>query len=193
MTENNPSAPKPGRMQIPVWKIKRAAVFAMPLLYAGLMLLLGGSARYPTLFNIKTFYYSCVFIICFWVIYILTAAKLLKGRTGSHRELLGAAVLALLLLIGFGGSTIEQINGRFDRSPPKSHQTLIVGKYRDSSLRFFATYYFLRVKSWRKEGNELIETNAGFYEDAVPGKTSITVTTKAGWLGIEWVVTAGHL
>jgi hypothetical protein len=192
MTKDIPVVAGPDEQEPIDWKRKRAAAFCIPLFYVLLFLLLRGSARYPVLDSAKIFHYALLFAISIWFIYLWAAVKLLKGRTNSHLELLAAAVLAFVVFTASGKGTLEYINGRFDKSTPVSHHTLIVGKYKDTSLRFIATYYYLRVKSWRRPGNDLLGIDAGFYEMALPGKTGITVTTKAGFLGYEWITAAGE-
>jgi len=48
--------------------------------------------------------------------------------------------------------------------------------------------YHLVVRSWREgESTEKLSTNAAFYNRVVPMQTTLSVSTKPGYFGFEWV------
>ena len=83
--------------------------------------------------------------------------------------------------------TVGLVNGVTDASQPETHDAVIVRKYTTRSKN--STNYHVECQSWREPG-ETENFGVGFadYKQVVEGKSKLRATTRAGGLGIEWLV-----
>ena len=122
-----------------------------------------------------------------WLLFTWFSIRLLKGRSSSHRELIAVFFIALFAfpLAGFGYRGF--LNGALDDGPAAVHQVIVLNKYYSKSKNSY-TYYAV-VNSWRKtESTEKLRISKSFYNYLNPGSSTITVTTKPGRFGFEWIV-----
>jgi hypothetical protein len=113
--------------------------------------------------------------------------KLLRGRSSSHRELITVFLISLIAfpLAGFGYSGF--LNGALDDTPPVIHQVPVINKYYSRSKNNYS--YYAIVESWREtENTEKLSISKSFYNFLQPGSSMITITTKSGKFGFEWIV-----
>jgi len=171
------------------WKFKRLFAFAIPILLAvtGIAAIIIGLSEYKPLDQGKVFVDSLKFSLPLLVLFTWFSIRLLKGRSSSHRELIAVFFIALFAfpLAGFG--YMGFLNGALDDSPPAVHLVIVLNKYYKSSKNSY-TYYAV-VKSWRKPGStERLRIKKSFYNYLKPDSSSITITTRPGKFGFEWIV-----
>lgn len=116
---------------------------------------------------------------------VIAALFYLSGINKSERV---SGQIALMVLAGFvyafGG--ILMVNCRFDQSKPKIYQTTVTDEYISSGK---GPHYHIRLKPWLAgRGYQEIDVSESTYE-AKPIGTPVTVTQKAGALGIPWFYT----
>jgi hypothetical protein len=118
--------------------------------------------------------------------FLLLAAATVGGRPASPRELIAVAALALVAfpLAGFAG--LRYANVQLDRSPPVAHAVRVLQKYR-GSMRGATAGGWVEVESWRGDGREHIPLSAADWERISRTGPGLTVVSRAGRLGFEWV------
>ena len=171
------------------WKQKRLFAFAIPILLTitGIAAMIIGLSKYRPLDSGKVFVDSLKFSLPLLVLFVWFSIRLLKGRSSSHRELIAVFFIALfafpLACFGYRGF----LNGALDDGLPAVHQVIVLNKYYSKSKNNY-TYYAI-VNSWRKpESTEKLRISKSFYNYLQPGSSTITITTKPGKFGFEWVV-----
>ncbi len=171
------------------WKVKRFAAFAIPgfLLLSGLVALIMGVSNYQPLDGGKTFLYSLKFSIPFMLLFGWLALHLLKGRSTSHVELIVVWIISFIAFpLGTAGYVIY-FNGALDKSDPVVHEARVVHKYYSRSKNSYS--YYAQLESWRENRDvEKIKVSKKFYNNLTPGDSTMTITTKKGELGFEWIV-----
>lgn len=171
------------------WKLKRIFAFAIPILLAvtgtaALIILFSG---FRPLDQGTVFAESLKFSLPLLVLFTWFSIRLLKGRSSSHRELIAVFFIALFAfpLAGFG--YMGFLNGALDDGPPAVHQVIVLNKYYSHNKNNY-TYYAV-VNSWREpESTEKLHISKSFYNYLNPGSSTITITTKPGKFGFEWIV-----
>jgi uncharacterized membrane protein YidH (DUF202 family) len=171
------------------WKQKRLFAFAIPILLTitGIAALIIGLSKYRPLDSGKVFVDSLKFSLPLLVLFTWFSIRLLKGRSSSHRELIAVFFISLFAfpLAGFGYRGF--LNGALDDSPPAVHQVIVLNKYYKRSKNKYS--YYAVVNSWRKpESEEKLRISKSFYNYLEPGSSTITVKTKPGKFGFEWIV-----
>jgi len=109
----------------------------------------------------------------------------LRGRSTAHKELLLVALLSVLAF-ALGGDAFEiAFNGWADVGSPTSHDTEVIRTYRRGGR---TTTYHVVVTSWRRARQaENLVVSSSLYRAARP-HSHLTVVTKPGRLGFEWIV-----
>jgi hypothetical protein len=171
------------------WKLKRLFAFAFPILLAvtGIAAMIIALSGYKPMDKGKLLVDSLKFSLPLLVLFTWFSIRLLKGRSSSHRELIAVFFIALFAfpLAGFGYSGF--LNGVLDDSSPAVHQVLVLNKYYKRSKNKYS--YYAVVNSWRKqESEEKLRISKSFYNYLQPGSSTITITTKPGKFGFEWIV-----
>jgi hypothetical protein len=171
------------------WKLKRLFAFAFPILLTvtGIAAMIIALSSYKPLDKGKVFVDSLKFSLPLLVLFTWFSIRLLKGRSSSHRELIAVFFIALFAfpLAGFGYSGF--LNGVLDDSSPAVHQVLVLNKYYKRSKNKYS--YYAVVNSWRKqESEEKLRISKSLYNYLQPGSSTITITTKPGKFGFEWIV-----
>jgi hypothetical protein len=171
------------------WKLKRLFAFAFPILLAvtGIAAMIIALSTYKPLDKGKLFVDSLKYSLPLLVLFTWFSLRLLKGRSSSHRELITVFFIALLAfpLAGFGYRGF--LNGALDDSPPAVHQLIVLKKYYKRSKNKYK--YYAVVNSWRKpETTERLRIKKSFYNYLQPGSSTISITTKPGKFGYEWIV-----
>ena len=174
------------------WKSQRAMAFAVPilLLVTGFVALIWGQVNFEPLDGGSLFLESLKFSVPALIVFSWIALRLLRGRSGSHRELLAVLGLSLVAfpLCGFGGGVAA--NGWLDTSQPMVHQAMVLKKVVTRNKN--STDYHLQLRSWRSPTDtEKLTVSKRVHDRVTPGKTVITVLTKKGYLGYEWWVSYG--
>jgi hypothetical protein len=171
------------------WKLKRLFTFAFPILLTitGIVTMIIALSSFKPLDRGKVFVDSLKFSLPLLVLFTWFSIRLLKGRSSSHRELIAVFFIALFAfpLAGFGYSGF--LNGALDDSSPAVHQVMVLNKYYKRSKN--KNTYYAVVKSWRKpEAAEKLRISKSFYNYLQPGSSMITIKTKPGKFGFEWIV-----
>ncbi|MCP5102960.1 MAG: hypothetical protein GY950_06265 [bacterium] len=171
------------------WKLKRFAAFALPisLLVSGFVFLMMGLTGYKPLDGGKVFADSLAYSVPLFLLFTWIALHLLKGRSSSHRELIAVFFIALFgfPLAGFGYRTY--LNGALDTAPPAVHEVMVVKKYYSKSKNSYS--YYAVVESWRENRNtERLGISKRFYNSLTPRSSTLTITTKPGKFGYQWIV-----
>lgn len=174
------------------WRTLRAVAFAVPivLLLTGFVCTVWGLTSFEPLDSGTLLLDSLKISLPVLVLSLWLALRLVRGRSGSHRELLVILCLSLVAfpLAGFGGEMV--LNGWFDTSPPAAYQAMVVNKYMTRNKN--STSYYVRLSSWRKQsGTEKLGVSQSFYNRVTPNKTMVTAVTRKGFLGFEWLVSYG--
>lgn len=171
------------------WKLKRLFAFAFPILVTvtGIVAMILTFTTYKPLDPGKVFVNSLQYSLPLFVLFTWFSIHLLKGRSSSHRELIAVFFISLFgfPLAGFGYN--GYLNGALDENPPSVHEVLVVKKYYSKSKNNYS--YYARVESWRNaETTERLGVSKRYYKSLQPGRSVITVTTKPGRFGFEWIV-----
>jgi len=171
----------------PAWKVKRFAAFAIPILIiiTGIAAVISGLTTYKPLDQGKMFLDSFKFSIGAFILYIIIAVMLLKGRPSSHVELIAAFAISLggFILAGMGYEMF--LNGYLDKSPSSTHIVQVLDKHINKGK---SKSYHVVVQSWRpNEVSEQISVSRGTYDEIEPGVTRFIFTTKPGKYGFEWI------
>ena len=175
------------------WKLTRTVVAAIPSVgvVGGALLYFWGSAKYPPLDWSDLMLASLKVSLLSFVAFSFLALFLLRGRSNSHRELMGIIPLSLFGFPLAGAALALFLNGWLDASPPSSHEVAIVKK-RVSFTRGSSTssargrvHHYVETQSWRPDHDvEVIEVSSSQYQ-SLAGK--VTVVTKKGRFGFEWL------
>lgn len=88
-------------------------------------------------------------------------------------------------ITGYSGTVM--CNGFLDHASASHHEVIVTGKYYTTSKHSKA--YQLQLNSWRvNRYEEEISINKKIYDRAAAGVTRVSVTTRPGSLGYEWLV-----
>ncbi len=119
------------------------------------------------------------------VVWLAFAFVQLRGRSTAHKELVLVVCLSAFAF-GLGGDALEvAFNGWADLGSPTSHDTEVIRTYRRGGR---TTTYHVVVTSWRRPRQaENLVVSSGLYRAARPHQ-HVTVVTKPGRLGFEWIV-----
>lgn len=176
-------------IEIAALKQKRFFSAAVPifLLIAGIIGMIFGFSVYRPLDEGKAVLNSLQYSIPLLILFLFVSVNLLRGRSSSHRELIGIWVLSIFAFIlgGIGGEIT--LNGWLDKGKPMVHEVDVINKYTSRSKN--NTTYHVVVKSWRKsEYSEKLMVNANLYDELEAGQSKMIITTKPGKFGFEWLV-----
>ena len=171
------------------WKAKRALAFGIPITLemVGLPALALGFIKFKPLNMGQIVLDSLVYSVPLLLVFLGLAVVLVKGRASSHRELIIVACLALFAfpLSGVGVETF--CNGWLDSLEPSSHTVTVVDKYISKSDK--STNYYLVLESWRDRSEvEKLSISSREYQSAEPRVSRVTIVTKPGRFGHEWIV-----
>lgn len=119
--------------------------------------------------------------------FAFVSAVLLRGTSRSHTAW-GALMFGAILLFPPGAiGTVALVNGLTDGSPPTAHDARIVRKYTTKSKS--KTNYHVECQSWSEPGKTVsFRVGSTEYNRVAEGKSNLRVTTRAGGLGVEWLV-----
>lgn len=170
------------------WRVNRVLAFVLAILAgaAGGLLLIHGYNTYEPLDPFGVFLDSLKYSLVAYLLFAYGALMLLRGRSSSHRELMGVWVLGLFcfLLAGVGGEIT--LNGRLDDAAPMVHRTPVIKKYTTKNKN--TVTHHVNVQSWRPgETDESLKVDRYTYDRITPGKTVATITTRPGKFGFEWI------
>jgi len=171
------------------WRFKRifTFVFTIGIAVTGLLTMVLMLTQYAPLDSGKMFLNSLKFSIPFFIFFLWNAVQLLKGHSTSHRLLIAVFFIALVgfPLAGFGYTGF--LNGIMDKNPAAVHTVTVTEKYYTKNKNSYS--YYAVVDSWRQEGKtENLGVSESFFDSLEPGESSLTVLTKPGEFGYEWLV-----
>lgn len=169
------------------WKTNRIMVFSIAFLvsFVGIAALVIGMSKYSPFDKLTVFLDSLKWSIPAFVVYVGLAVFLLKGRSSSHRELLVAVPIALIgIILGVWGGEMV-LNGYLDSSEIAHHRARVLWKSESTSDN--STTYYAHVESWRGSGTEKIRINHAEYLAIRENQTKLTLDTKSGRFGFEWL------
>jgi len=183
--------PRKGETGAFSWKVKRGIAFAVPalILAAGLLALVGGAGLYRPLDEYELFLASLKYSLPLFAVYVWAAVKLLKGRSGSHRELAAAVLMSASVFVVSGFGIGRFLNGFWDTAASRTRPALVVEKYARNTDD--GVHHYVRLQSWRREGKtEKLRISRALYGKIEPVKTVMALVTKPGRFGFEWIVSA---
>ncbi|MCF7809480.1 hypothetical protein K9N50_00680 [bacterium] len=171
------------------YKFKRVALYVISLFFivAGFMAFIFGLLLHKPLDVLPIFLESLKFSVPGALFMIWFSAKLLKGKSTSHRDFaaISALFLAGSLFVCFGGELF--LNGYLDDGLVSKHNTVITRKYTSSNKN--GKEYKVLVESWRENRtSEKFEVKKKIYKRIRVLESEMIVTTKPGRFGFEWVV-----
>jgi hypothetical protein len=110
----------------------------------------------------------------------------LKGLSTSARSFMTAALLSVigLVLCIWGGGMV--LNGLLDISQGQAHKCVVINKRVTHSKN--STSYYVRTSSWDEKFPTYEFSVSPAQYDQLSGGDPCLVTTRAGYLGFEWVV-----
>jgi hypothetical protein len=155
-------------------------------LILGIAALIIGLTAYPPLDVGQLFLYALKGAIPALLVFCWLCFTRLRGNPDAHGHMLGLTFLGLsaFLVLGFGGVCF--LNGHLDRSLAVPHSALVVNKYFTKSKNNYT--YHLDLSSWRSDQETEDQTvSRTFYDKMVPNESRLTITTRAGRFGFEWV------
>lgn len=189
LSENLLSYPTGDTSFVFLWKIKKYALFFVSImtLITGMLTIIWSEISFNALDSLSLFRDSLKYSVPIFILFSIISLMLLKGKSASHHVLMSVLIIALIAcpLAGYG---VEQMcNGKFDLEPAKRHTALIVDKYRRRHKN--STSYYAVLMSWRKNhATETFSISQSEYNRINPQRSHMTVETKLGKLGFEWVV-----
>jgi hypothetical protein len=188
MVEILPTIYVPEDMEKSNWKLKRFIGFAVPsfLLISGIVLLIMGHVNYNPLDSGKIFVSSLMYSLPLFVMFSWLTLEMIKGRSTSHHELIAIVLLGLFAFPMGGYAYTTYLNGALDDSPESVYDTRMIRKYSKRNKNSYS--YYMVVTSWREtEKIEKIKVSHSFY-NRLRTNARVTVTTKPGKFGFEWIV-----
>lgn len=171
------------------WKQRRFFAFAVPifLLVTGIACLIIGLTIFHPLDEGKVILDSFKYSTPLLIVFLWFAVQLLRGRSSSHKELMGVFALSLFGFIAAGMGGEMTLNGWLDKSKPVVHEVKVIDKYSTRSKNSHT--YHVVVESWRKDQySEKLTVWQSFYDTLAPGQSRMSITTKPGKFGFEWLV-----
>ena len=171
------------------WKAKRLFAFAFSIfiVVTGIATMIAMLTGYKPLDPGKIFVQSLKFSIPLFIVFTWLSLQLLKGRSSSHRELIAVFFIALAGFPVAGFGYMGFLNAKLDNNPPVVHEVKVSNKYYTKSKNSYS--YYALVDSWREgEITETLSISGDFYNRLQPGSSTITITTKPGKFGYEWIV-----
>ncbi len=170
------------------WKVKRVLIFAVLVASAAAAVasLATNFRFYAALDKLDAFLVSLRYSVPALVMFGILAVSWLKGRSSSHLEVTAALAGALLAFPAGGFGLLLFLNGYLDTSPTVQHRAEAVEKHYTRSKD--STTYHVVLRSWREgRSREEIIVSRSVYAATRPGASEITVGTRAGRLGFQWV------
>lgn len=167
-------------------KLTGLYVFASLATLIGIAGLIAGLTAFTPLDPGRIFLQSLRWTVPAMLLFCWLAYILLRGNSDAHGHMLGLIFLSLsaFLMLGFGGTTF--LNGYLDRSEAVPHSTRVVHKYYTKSKNNYT--YHLELSSWRRDRETENQTvSRSFYEKMVPNESRLTVISRAGRFGFEWI------
>jgi len=170
------------------WKARRVVAFAIPIAVdlLGVAALVIGLTTYTPLDGWPLALSGLLLSIPLFLLFLYFAFSLLKGRSASHREFF---LVALLALFGFplaGAGVKIWTNGALDTSPAIEHEVRVVDRYISTSDDDES--YHAIVQSWRAgQQTEKITVTESLYRRLSPGSSIMTISTRSGKWGSEWL------
>lgn len=187
---NLPGITRYDQQESTTWKYKRLLAFGVSILGAitGLVAMIVGLTSYSPMDGGKMFLSSLAISLPLFVVFVWLSIHLLKGRSSSHRELVAVFFIALIgfPLAGFGYKVY--LNGALDTAQAMAHEAPVVRKFYSKSKNSYS--YYIRVDSWRdieSHATEKIKVSKRFYNGVTPGRTVVSIITKPGRFGYEWI------
>ncbi|NQU05558.1 MAG: hypothetical protein HQ568_05655 [Calditrichaeota bacterium] len=171
------------------YKFRRVALYVVSiiLIVTGFMGFIFGLVLYKPLDVLPILLDSLKFSLPLTLFPIWISAKLLRGKSTSHKDFaaISALFLAGFLLSGFGGEVY--LNGYLDDGAISKHNAVITRKYTKSNKN--GKDYKIIVKSWRENRTaEKFEVKKKSFKRIKVLESELIVTTKPGRFGFEWVV-----
>jgi hypothetical protein len=143
---------------------------------------------YPPTWGSELFGTAALVFVPGTLLFAYLSARLLRGTSTSHYAWAALMLGAVLLFPAGSMGTVGLLNGALDDSPQVTHTAVIVEKYTTRSKN--TTKYHVKCVSWRKPGGgtESFQINSADYNAVVENRSKMVVTTRAGALGVEWLV-----
>lgn len=120
-----------------------------------------------------------------WIAFTVAIVALMRGRSTAFRDVVLAAGLGLFSVPLGVNSLVTTVNGALDRSPPLQRPGVVVKRWYSSGK---TTTYYLQIRP--DDGSRphyQLSVASSLYHQVSQG-SRITMTTHAGRLGYEWLV-----
>ena len=189
LTEDVPLISEPAPAAALDLKHGRGLVFLIPivLLALSLLVLLISIKTYSPLDLWNLALRSVIFSLPALVLYLLVRFKYIKSRSSSYLDLLILITMAAYIFLVTGAGLKIFLNGYLDNSEALVHEVTVVG--RDEVRSGLGRGYHAIVQSWRAgHSSEKIRVPYQIYQHIQQGSSWMTITTKAGRFGYEWIV-----
>ncbi|MBN2011379.1 hypothetical protein JW960_18755 [candidate division KSB1 bacterium] len=172
------------------WKQKRRLAFWLPSIMGigGVAALIFSLIKFQPVASGGMFLESLRYSLPAVLFMLWYSAKVLKGRTTSHRDWMLVGGICLIAFVTTAHGVLMFTNGYLDTSETNRYDLRIVDKQRKSSGR--NTSYVIYTDSWR-EGEEMhkFSISSKKFKTVEPGTSMMHVETRAGKWRYEWFVT----
>lgn len=171
-----------------IWS-RRLAFRAVPVVsFIGIFVILFGGTRilsYP-----EIFLYSLQYSMLLFGSYFVISCIYFRRRIVTFTELLAALLVALFTVPACCLSFICTLNVLLDDHEPYSRRLQVVERTKEiaDNGKTTSVDYVLLVPSWRLGADyERVSVSGEEFERITPGRTEVTLRTRAGRFGFEWL------
>jgi hypothetical protein len=179
---------RPGLDEGTAWKARRYFVYALSIgaTTVGLVGYFWGNAVYTPLDTLDMFSSSLAYSIPALIVFLAITVVWLRGRSSSYYHVLTNLALGVFGIPAAALGIMMILNGYLDTNPVTEHRARIIGKDYTSSKN--SKTYYATLRSWRPgRREEKIEVSHGVYRRIETGNQYLTVFTRPGRFGFEWV------
>lgn len=178
----------PDKKDPSIWT-RRLVFRAVPVVsFIGIFVILFGGTRilsYP-----ETFLYSLKYSALIFGAYFVISCIYFRRRIVTFIELLAALLVALFTVPACCLSVVCTLNVLLDDNQPRSHRLQVVERTKEiaNTAKTTSIDYVLLVPSWRLGADyERVSVSEEEYEQVTPRQTEVTLRTRAGRFGFEWL------
>ncbi|MEI7998628.1 MAG: hypothetical protein WCH62_03890 [Candidatus Omnitrophota bacterium] len=175
--------------ELATFKIKSIILYSLGTitLATGIISMIWANISYCVVDPIRLWVWASNYSVSFALVLVSGAFFSIKGFSTSSKIF---SYFFITLCLGAplcGRYGIAVYNGFYDRSPVEEFEQVVINKY--ITHHKSSTYYHVVVSPWRQKMKDWsFTTNSLEYDNIQLGDTQYTISTSAGRLGFEWVL-----